>query len=118
MITGAHCILYSSDPEADRLFLRDVLHLSHVDAGDGWLIFALPPAEVAMHPCDEGGEHHELYLMCDDVEATIAALNPKGVTALPVVDRGWGLVTRLTLPGGDKVGLYQPKHPTALGLAR
>jgi len=118
MITGVHAVVYSRQAERLRAFFRDVLEYPFTDAGDGWLIFALPPAEAAMHPCEEGGEHHELYLMCDDVEATVAALTAKGVTALPVADRGWGLVTRLTLPGGDRIGLYQPKHPTALGLKR
>lgn len=112
MITGAHAVLYSRDAEALRGFLRDVLGLPGVDAGDGWLIFGLPPAEVAAHPADVGGRH-ELYLMCDDIAATVAELSAKGVElACPVQDVGWGLLTRLKVPGGDELGLYEPRHPT------
>jgi len=99
MINGAHIIIYSRDAEADRQFLRDVLDFAPVDAGDGWLVFKLPPAEVAVHPTDGGGVH-ELYLLCDDVEATVA-------------DQGWGLLVPIVLPGGGQLGLYQPRHPTA-----
>jgi len=109
MITGAHCILYSSDPEADRLFLRDVLHLSHVDAGDGWLIFALPPAEIAVHPAETGGGQ-EVYLTCDDVEAFAAGMAHQGVPCTPIQDLSWGRLTRLTIPGGGVLGVYQPRH--------
>lgn len=118
MITGVHTIIYSKDPERLRAFLRDVLKLPAVDAGRGWLIFASPPAELAAHPSDrESG--HELYFMCDDVTATLAELAPAGVTPLaPVSDEGWGLLTRVRLPSGDEVGLYQPRHPTALHLGR
>jgi catechol 2,3-dioxygenase-like lactoylglutathione lyase family enzyme len=110
VINGAHVIVYSRDAEADRQFLRDVLGFGHVDAGGGWLIFELPPAEVAVHPADTGPSH-ELYLMCDDVAATVAELTAKGVTCGPVSDEGWGLLTAIELPGGGKLGLYEPRHP-------
>jgi len=109
MITGAHSVLYSKDPEADRAFFRDVLKLSNVDAGGGWLIFALPPAEVAVHPADRD-DRHELYLMCDDIEAFVTQMTWKKIPCAPVADRGWGLLTQLTLPGGGKLGVYQPRH--------
>lgn len=115
MIHGAHVIVYTRDEEADRAFFRDVLGFPSVDAGHGWLIFALPPAEVAFHPADENGRH-ELYLMCDDLQATIASLKAKGVACTPVHKERWGAITHLTLPGGGAIGLYQPRHPTALGL--
>jgi catechol 2,3-dioxygenase-like lactoylglutathione lyase family enzyme len=113
MITGAHVILYSADAEADRAFLRDVLGTRTVDAGGGWLIMGLPPAEVAVHPTD-GAPVHELYLMCDDVEATAADLRGRGVEVGPAVDQGWGVLTSIPLPGGGSVGLYQPRHEVAL----
>ena len=116
MISGAHVILYSKDAEADRAFFRDVLGFPAVDAGRGWLIFALPPAEAAFHPSDQNG-HHELYFLCDDVKAEIAALAKKNVKCSEVHEERWGSVTKVGLPGGGEVGLYQPKHPTALGLA-
>ncbi len=109
MITGAHAIIYSTDAEADRAFFRDVLGLSHVDVGEGWLIFGLPPSEVAVHP-DGGGDRHELYLLTDDVEALVASLSEQGITASAVADRGWGLLTEVTLPSGGKLGVYQPRH--------
>ncbi len=116
MINGAHVILYSRDAEADRAFFRDVLRLPDVDAGHGWLIFKAPPAELAVHPT-EGASSHELYFMCDDLEATTAELAEQGIEpAEPTVDAGWGLVTSLRLPGGGTVGLYQPRHPTAYDL--
>ena len=105
-------IIYSSDAEADRAFFRDVLGLSSVDAGQGWLIFALPPAEIAFHPAPENGKH-EIYLTCDDVAATIQTLEQHKVACDPVADLGWGLLTHLVLPGGGRLGLYQPKHPVA-----
>jgi hypothetical protein len=115
MISGIHAVIYSKQAERLREFFRDVLRLPSVDAGHGWLIFALPPAELAVHP--EEDSYHELYLMCDDVQATTENLKSKGVQlATPIADRGWGLVTRLKLPGGDEIGLYQPKHPTAIEL--
>jgi catechol 2,3-dioxygenase-like lactoylglutathione lyase family enzyme len=111
MITGAHAIVYSRDADADRAFFRDVLGFPSVDAGGGWLIFALPPAELAAHPADAGGRH-ELYLMCDEIEATVAGLEAKGVEFTgPVSDEGFGLLTSLKLPGGGELGLYEPRHP-------
>jgi hypothetical protein len=109
MIIGAHSILQSKDPEADRAFLRDVVGLPNVDVGGGWLIFGLPPAEVAVHPSDRN-DVHEFYLMCDDVEALVADMKRRGVDCEPVSSQGWGLLTHLTLPGGGKLGLYQPRH--------
>jgi catechol 2,3-dioxygenase-like lactoylglutathione lyase family enzyme len=113
MIFGAHVIVYSNDAEADRAFFRDVLGLKSVDAGHGWLIFALPPAEAAFHPGDNG--RHELYLMCDDLNAEIRALGEKGVVCSAVHNERWGSITQITLPGGGSLGLYQPKHPIAIG---
>jgi predicted enzyme related to lactoylglutathione lyase len=114
MINGLHAILYTTDAEGLRAFFRDVLELPSVDAGGGWLIFASPPAELAAHPSD-GDTRHELYLMCDDIEATVEELRSKGVElARPVSDQGFGLMTALALPGGGELGLYQPKHPTAI----
>jgi catechol 2,3-dioxygenase-like lactoylglutathione lyase family enzyme len=115
MISGAHVIVYSKDAEADRAFMRDVLGFKSVDAGHGWLIFALPPAEAAFHPAEENGAH-ELYFMCDDLKAEMARLGKKGVKCSEVHEERWGSITRMQLPGGGNVGLYQPKHPTALGL--
>lgn len=109
MITGAHSIIYSTNADADRDFFRDVLQLTNVDVGDGWLIFGLPPAEVAVHP-SEKDDIHEFYLMCDDVEAFIAEMEKKGVACGAVQDMGWGVLTQLTLPGGGKLGVYQPRH--------
>ena len=109
MITGAHSIIYSKNPEADRAFFRDVLQLTNVDVGDGWLIFGLPPAEVAVHPSDEN-DQHEFYLMCDDIEAFVAQMKKSGIACGPVDDQGWGLLSQLTLPGGGKLGVYQPRH--------
>jgi predicted enzyme related to lactoylglutathione lyase len=115
MITGVHAILYAKDAERVRTFFRDVLEFPSVDAGHGWLIFALPPAEIAAHPAD-GEEHHELYLMCDDVNTTVATLEKKGVKfTMPIADRGWGLVTQFEVAGGGKMGMYQPRHPTSIG---
>lgn len=111
-ITGVHAVIFTRDAGALRAFLRDVLELDSVDAGGGWPIFALPPAELAAHPSDEEGRH-ELYLMCDDIEATVARLEAKGVEfAAPVTDEGWGLVTAIGLPGGGSLGLYEPRHPS------
>jgi len=116
MISGAHIIIYSKDAEADRAFFRDVLGFVSVDAGHGWLIFALPPAEAAFHPSEHNGDH-ELYLMCDDLQAEIASLAEKQVQCSEVAEERWGSVTKFRLPSGGEVGLYQPKHVTALGLA-
>ena len=115
MISGAHVIVYSKNAEADRAFFRDVLGFKSVDAGHGWLIFALPSAEAAVHPSDESGVH-ELYFMCDDLKTEIASLTKKGVECSQVQEQRWGSITKMRLPGGGEVGLYQPKHPTALTL--
>ena len=115
MISGAHVIVYSKDAEADRAFFRDVLGFKSVDAGHGWLIFALPPGEAAFHPSAENGLH-ELYFMCDSLKAEIASLAKKGVKCSDIQEARWGSITKMRLPGGGEVGLYQPKHPTALGL--
>lgn len=109
MIIGAHAIIYSKDSEADRAFLKDVLQLPNVDVGQGWLIFGLPPAEVAVHPSDEN-DVHELYLMCDDVQAFMADMDGRGVPCGPIHDQGWGVLTHVMLPGGGKLGVYQPRH--------
>ena len=113
MIFGAHVIIYSKDESADRAFLQDVLGFPSVDAGHGWLIFALPPAEVAVHPAEEV-TGHELYFMCDDLRAEMAALGEKGIRCSQVEEARWGSVTKIRLPGGSEVGLYQPKHPSPL----
>jgi catechol 2,3-dioxygenase-like lactoylglutathione lyase family enzyme len=113
-ISGAHVIIYSTDAEADRAFFKDVLKYPHVDAGHGWLIFKLPPAEVAVHPGE--GAAHELYLLCDDLDATLAELKEQGVAAGEVQDERWGRLSSLSLPGGGQVGLYQPRHPLATTL--
>ena len=113
-IIGLHAILYSKKADETRAFFRDVLNLPSVDAGRGWLIFEAPPAEMAVHPTDDE-EFHELYLMCDDVHATIAELKAKGVATGPVNEQPWGKLTSITLPGGEKLGLYEPKHPLAIG---
>jgi catechol 2,3-dioxygenase-like lactoylglutathione lyase family enzyme len=111
MLTGAHVIIYSTNADADRAFFRDVLGCPFVDAGHGWLIFALPPSEVAVHPASENGRH-ELYLMCDDVQAFTMEMMAKGVATSAIREERWGAVTELTLPGGGQVGVYQPKHPS------
>jgi hypothetical protein len=109
MIIGGHSIIYSKNPEADRAFLRDVLKLTNVDVGGGWLIFGLPPAEIAVHPSDEN-DVQEFYLMVDDVEAFIADMKKRKIACDPVQNQGWGMLTQLTLPGGGKLGVYQPRH--------
>jgi len=125
MIIGAHVLLYSKDPEADRAFFRDVLEFGSVDAGHGWLIFRLPPAEVALHPSDDNSAQMRedgellgsvLYLMCDNLAAVIKSLKAKNVTCAPVDKARWGTKTTIRLPSGGEIGLYQPKHPTALDL--
>lgn len=116
MILGAHIIVYSTDADADRVFFRDVLGFPSVDAGHGWLIFGLPAAEAAFHPA-ESNDNHELFLMCDNLVSEMKSLQEKGVTCSEVEEARWGSITRIQLPGGGKVGLYQPKHPTALGLS-
>lgn len=112
MIFGAHVVVYSTDAPADRAFLRDVLGLASVDAGHGWLIFALPPAEIAFHP-SEANDRHELYFMCNDLSAEISALAEKAVKCSQVKEERWGSIVSVQLPGGGQIGLYQPKHPTA-----
>lgn len=109
MIIGAHSIIYSKSPQADRTFLAEVLRLTHVDVGEGWLIFGLPPSEVAVHP-SEKNDVHEFYLMCDDVEDFIGAMEEHNVHCTPVRNMGWGLLTQVSLPGGGKLGVYQPRH--------
>jgi catechol 2,3-dioxygenase-like lactoylglutathione lyase family enzyme len=116
MINGSHVILYSQDAEADRAFVRDVLGFAHVDAGQGWLIFKLPPAEVAVHPTD-GPPAHEFYLMCDDLDKTLAELTAKGVEVSgQVSDRGWGRLAAVKLPSGSDLPLYEPRHPVAYSI--
>jgi len=121
VIIGAHSIIYSTNPEADRAFLRDVFQLTHVDVGEGWLIFGLPPAEVAVHPADKN-DVHEFYLMCDDVAGLVVDLRRRSIPCDPVQNQGWGLLTRITLPSGGKLGVYQPRHarpePLKTSLAR
>ena len=113
MINGSHVILYSTDADADRAFFAEVLGHSHVDAGGGWLIFKLPPAELAMHP---GGPGHELYFMCDELDSTIRDLQERGVEfTQDVTEERWGRVTRFRLPSGSEIGLYEPRHPRAHG---
>ena len=109
MITGAHIIIYSSNPEADRAFFRDVLEFPHVDVGGGWLIFGLPHSEVALHPGEENGRH-EFYLMCDDVERVANALRANKLACSSIHEESWGRLIEATLPGGGKLGIYQPKH--------
>jgi catechol 2,3-dioxygenase-like lactoylglutathione lyase family enzyme len=120
MITGTHAIIYADDAEQTRAFFRDVLEFRHVDAHGGWLIFKLPPAELGIHPNPSPGPangRHEVFLMCDDIHATVAELTEKGVEfTAPVEDRGFGLVTTLRVPGGGELGLYEPKHPTGYDL--
>ena len=108
MITGAHAILYSTNPDADRAFLREVLGFPHVDVGGGWLIFGLPPAEIAVHPAEES--RHELYLLCDDVAAFVAEMATRNIACEPVTDQRWGLLTSVVLPGGGTLGVYEPRH--------
>lgn len=118
MIGGVHALIYAEDAEATRAFLRDVLGWRSVDNGEGWLIFALPPAELGIHPGPGWGQeigHHELLLMCDDIERTVEELEEKGVEFVsPVADEGWGLSTRFKIPGGGEMGLYEPKHASPL----
>lgn len=125
MFSGAHILLYSKDPEADRIFFRDVLKFLHVDAGEGWLIFALPPAEAGIHPFEGQGSdrqrlsgHHlaktELYFMCSDLSGTIDRLKEKGVHCSEVEKASWGMKTNIVLPSGSEIGLYQPRHRTAV----
>lgn len=113
MIHGAHVIIHSKDAEADRKFFRDVLKYPFADAGHGWLIFALPPAEIAVHPSDKN-DVQEVYLMCDDVHALVDEMKKHRIECSPVEEQRWGSITRVTLPGGGKLGVYQPKHPSPI----
>jgi len=114
MINGVHALIYAPDADKARAFFRDVLGFASVDAGHGWLIFALPPAELGIHPAP--APSHELYLMCDDLDSTMQQLAAKGVKFGKIEQAGFGSVTHIEVPGGGKLGLYQPRHPTALGL--
>jgi catechol 2,3-dioxygenase-like lactoylglutathione lyase family enzyme len=115
LINGAHVVIYSKDPEADRAFFSKVLELSSVDAGHGWLIFAMPPLEAAFHDSDNH-DRHELYLMCDDIAATLQELKAKNVDVSEVSEQRWGKLATLALPSGGRIGIYQPKHPSPLNL--
>ena len=115
MIIGAHSIVYSANAEADRAFLKDVLKFPNVDVGGGWLIFGLPPSELAVHPGKNG--EHEFYLMCDDVDAFVQAMKSRGIACSAVETPGWGRLTRLTLPGGGQLGVYQPRHARPKAMA-
>ena len=112
MISGAHVVVYTKNAEADRAFFSEILGFKSVDAGHGWLIFGLPPTEAAFHPSEN--QAHELYFMCDDLKTEMAALAQKGVECSKVEEARWGSITKIWLPGGGSVGLYQPKHPTAI----
>jgi predicted enzyme related to lactoylglutathione lyase len=114
-IIGLHTILYSKKDDATRKFFKDVLGWPSVDAGRGWLIFQSPPAELAVHPSADD-EFHELYLMCDDIERTITDLQAQGVKTTGISDQPWGRLTHIVLPGGDQLGLYEPRHPKAIDL--
>jgi catechol 2,3-dioxygenase-like lactoylglutathione lyase family enzyme len=123
MITGTHAIIYADDADKARAFFRDVLGWPNIDAHGGWLIFKLPPAELGIHPAGDDPStgapsgHHELYLMCDDIEATVAELGAKGIEfTTPIENQGFGLLTRFRVPGAGEIGLYQPRHPTAYDL--
>ncbi len=109
MITGAHTVIFSTNPEADRAFLRDAVKLPSVDVGHGWLIFGLPPAEVAVHPGEKNGVH-EFYLMCDNIRAFTREMNGRHISCSPIQDLGWGLLSQITLPGGGQLGIYEPRH--------
>ena len=109
MVSGAHVIIYSKDAEADKAFFRDVLKLANVDVGHGWLIFGLPPSELAVHPSSEN-DRHEFYLMCDDIKAFVRQIAEQKIACSEVQDEGWGLLVQLTLPGGGKLGVYEPRH--------
>jgi len=112
MISGSHVVIFTQDAEADRAFFRDVLQLPSVDAGEGWLIFALPPSEVALHPADRNNAH-QFYLLCDDLQVTMRGLEAQGVRCETPVEASWGIRTEVHLPGGGRLGLYQPLHPRA-----
>ncbi len=110
MITGAHSVIYSTNPEADREFFRSVLKLTNVDVGGGWLIFGLPPSELAVHPSPDNNVH-EFFLMCDDIKAFTQQIAEQKIACSEIQDQGWGLLSKITLPGGGQLGVYQPRHP-------
>ena len=117
MIVGSHMIVYSRDAEADRAFIRDTLGFAGIDAGDGWLIFKLPPAEIAVHPTEDSDPKHEIYLLCEDINKLLEKLSEEGVTiSSPASDMGWGVLASIKLPGGSDLGIYEPRHPVAYGL--
>jgi len=109
VITGIHLVIYSKDTEADKAFFRDILKLTNVDAGHGWLIFGLPPSELAVHPSSEN-DHHEIYLMCDDIKTLVRQMSKQKIVCSEIQNQGWGQLVQLTLPGGGKLGVYQPRH--------
>jgi catechol 2,3-dioxygenase-like lactoylglutathione lyase family enzyme len=113
-IIGMHALIYSKKDEATRRFFRDVLGFPAVDVGHGWLIFAAPPTELAIHPAEDE-EYHELYLMCDDIDATVADLRKKGLAVRDIQEQPWGRLTQIPLPSGEELGIYEPRHPTAIG---
>lgn len=117
MINGAHVVIYSRNPEIDRIFFRDVLQFSAVDAGHGWLIFEMPPLEAAFHDAEDN-DRHELYLMCDDITKTLADLKLKNVDVSQVNEQRWGKLATFTLPGGGRIGIYEPKHLSPLNRSR
>ena len=109
MTTGIHLVIYSKDAEADKAFFRDILKLTNVDVGHGWLIFGLPPSELAVHPSSDNG-HHEIYLMCDDIKIFVQQMSKQKIACGEIQNQNWGQSVQLTLPGGGKLGVYQPKH--------
>jgi hypothetical protein len=110
MINGTHAIIYSNNAEADKEFFKNVLKLTNVDVGRGWLIFGLPPSEIAVHPAEGNDGKQELYLMCDNIEHFVAEMNKHNINCSALQDQGWGILTQLTLPGGSSLGVYQPRH--------
>jgi hypothetical protein len=125
MINGVHLLLASANPDADRAFFRDVLGFTHVDAGEGWLIFSLPPAEMGIHPAEKNLTNLHtgqdlaagtLYLMCDNLRQTLNSLGSRGVGHSEIQEAGWGIASRIPLPGGSRLGLYEPHHPLAISL--
>lgn len=111
MISGIHLVIYSKDAEADKAFFRDILKLTNVEVGHGWLIFGLPPSELAVHPAAEN-DHHEIYLMCEDINEFVEKMNAHKIACSEIQDQSWGQLIHLTLPGGGKLGVYQPRHPS------
>lgn len=118
MIIGTHVLIYAKDADKARAFFRDVLGFAHINAGHGWLIFTLPPAEVGFHPADAEPEHHAMYLMCDDLKRTMADLTAKGVQCSPVYEAEWGSLTQFEVPGAGTFGVYQPRHPLAIKVGK